>query len=311
MEALYNTGVGTLDLDPVDDAGNKTLTIVALQGDGISKVEHSTGVRSNDAGFSVITEDVLTDIPQWLMDEVSAYPYEGADTQILNISDKGITQAGGLVTAWADQSAAGNDLTTATALTASADAFGLGVCPLTGALTSFIRTAGNQPLVAMAGTSGVGRIWIVVRHTADATPGDTILDITDTAGTNWTALNIVAGLLQFIDSDGVATLNGTTSLDDSDAHLVEIEIDLTADTITIYLDGTSEATTALWTGDLSGTVSATHYIQVGGDAAKRDAAFATFVPFLMIDDSTPDASRIASVRRLIAKRFGIIKLLSD
>ena len=72
-----------------------------------------------------------------IMDEVSAYPYESADTQILLVSDKGITQSAGLVTAWADQSAAGNDMTTATALTAAADSFGLGVCPKTGALTSY------------------------------------------------------------------------------------------------------------------------------------------------------------------------------
>ena len=313
MEALYAAGTGTIDLDPVDDAGNKVLTVVVAKGEGISKATHQKGVRNNPASFSLITSAVQTTIPQWLMDEVSVYPYEGTDTEILLISDKGITQAAGLITAMADQSAAGNDMTTATALTASGDAFGAGVSPLTGALTSFIRTAGNQPLSGMAGTSAVGRIWMVVRHTTGASAGDTILDITDAAGTHWTALNILAatGLLQFIDSDGVATLNGTTSLDDSDAHLVEVEIDLANDTVTMYLDGTQEATTALWTGDLSGTSSATHYIQLGGDAAKRDAAFATFMPFLMIDSATPDATRIQAIRNFCAKRFGIINLLSD
>lgn len=310
MEALYNFGSGTIDLDPVDDAGNKTLTIVAQKGDKINRVEHTWNIRDNPAGFSLVTESVLTDIPQWIMDEISAYPYEGTDTEILVIADKGITQAAGLVTNWADQSTAGNDLTTPSALTAAADSFGQGVTPKLGALTSYIRTAGNQPLSAMSGGSSVGRIWIVVRHTADASPGDTILDITDTAGTNWSSLDIIAGLATFKDSDA-SSVASLTNLDDNDAHLIEIEIDLPNDTVKVYIDGTLEGTDSAWSGDLSGTSSATHYIQIGGDAAKRDAAFVTYVPFAMIDSATPDSTRIAAIRRFCAKRFGIIKLLSD
>lgn len=310
MEALYNFGSGTIDLDPDDDAGNKTLTIVAQNGETINRVDHRLNIRNNPVDFSLITENVLINIPQWIMDEISAYPYEGTDTEILVIADKGITQAAGLVTNWTDQSAAGNDLMSASALTAATDSFGQGVTPKLGALTAYVRTAGNQPLSAMSGDSAVGRIWMVIRHIADTSPGDTILDITDTAGTNWTSIDIVAGIATIKDSDG-SSLAATTDLDDKDAHLIEIEIDLANDTVKIYIDGTLEGTDASWTGDISGTLSATHYIQIGGDTAKRDAAFVTYVPFAMIDSATPDSSRITAIRRYCAKRFGIINLLSD
>ncbi|KKK57368.1 hypothetical protein LCGC14_3055160, partial [marine sediment metagenome] len=72
MEALYNFGSGVLDLDPTDDAGNKTQTVVMNKGDKISRVEHRDNIRNNPTGFSLIAEDVLTAIPQWIMDEISA-----------------------------------------------------------------------------------------------------------------------------------------------------------------------------------------------------------------------------------------------
>jgi len=68
VEALLETGVGTLDLDPIDNAGVRTLTVVLKEPDGLSRASFDGHVRNRPWNVVMITQDQFATaaIPTWL-----------------------------------------------------------------------------------------------------------------------------------------------------------------------------------------------------------------------------------------------------
>ena len=68
VEALYDTGEGTLDLDPTDNPGVRTLTVVMKDGSGMSMAKFDGHVRNRPWRVVMITKDQYATgaIPTWI-----------------------------------------------------------------------------------------------------------------------------------------------------------------------------------------------------------------------------------------------------
>lgn len=67
IEAAYDFGSLIIDFDPVDNAGDRVLTLVMADGKNFSKAEFDGHVRDRRFAVSMITEDLIAtgSIPAW------------------------------------------------------------------------------------------------------------------------------------------------------------------------------------------------------------------------------------------------------
>ena len=293
IESLYNVGSGTLDLDPVDDPGVKVLTVVPREGNSPAEAVFNSKIRNRPQSISLVTQTLQASIPTWLTgvgDELTAASVTGAGTEILLIGGRGVTQSSGDITAWADQSGNANDFSTGSNMPAS-NSYGWGWHAAPDSVASFLRTANNGPLNGLiTASTGLIYIWMVVRIPASVANEGTLLLFADPAAmSSYTLLGLNSNALRVLDS-GANTASGAISLSDDDAHLIEMEMDPVADTVTFFVDGV-EDTSSAWTVGLNGSQTATCAVWIG-DGNAADTQYNAWIPFLMIDSAAPSATRL-------------------
>lgn len=312
IEALYDAGSGTLDLDPDDDPGVKTLTVVPVSAP--IRRTFVKGVLGRPVELELVTETPASTIPYWLTSRVWTNPMLlaiGGDTEVAYVAGVGVTVGSGLVTAWADQSGNGNDLTTASGDPEASLQFGYGYHPKLTETDQFLRTANDGPLQGISGAAGVGRIWLVFRAMTGSPNNGKLLYFADPAspGATYDYIQIDgSGFIHLRDNDA-SEVQGAIAVADGEPHLLEVEIDLANNTITTYIDGVQDGTNAAWTADLSGVLSGTTALWLG-DGTAVDTHDTAWIHFLMVDSATPSATRIANVRAAAARAYGIIGLIS-
>ncbi|MCK5641043.1 MAG: hypothetical protein KAJ19_09610 [Gammaproteobacteria bacterium] len=68
FEAMYNFGSAIIDLDPIDNPGDRVLTLVLEDGSGMSMANFTGHIRNRRFNVGMITETVLATaaIPSWV-----------------------------------------------------------------------------------------------------------------------------------------------------------------------------------------------------------------------------------------------------
>lgn len=68
IQSMYNVGVGVLDLDPVDNPGDRVLTLTMKEGEGMAAASFAGKIRNRRFAVEMITQTVLATgaIPSWI-----------------------------------------------------------------------------------------------------------------------------------------------------------------------------------------------------------------------------------------------------
>ena len=263
--------------------------------------QHAMLLAGSGAALNLWTPRLLTVPPSILCD------YSTAMTVV----------TGTTVSAWADGSGAGNNLTQS--LTSSypdylaADSNGYpAVAPtnasqadyLTSAATSIYQNAAQGWIMCVYRMRGSGATNRILGAAATASSGSARLWLCSDSTTAAAKPNL---RVRRLDADAVAVLSGPTALNDGSYHMVLGTINWGTRAAALYVDGSSVATNATLTasaGNTSNTASAT-VTALGDGGSTTDSA----VSALLFGTTIPSSGDIDKLFGLYAYVYGLQSLL--